>query len=129
MKTTIEQFWSLIEKTRQAFKLEDVWADTNAQESYLLEILRFVQNHPSDRQELIYCFIKLLGPRSGYPHEIVVFCMRELRWPEIREAAAKICDENDDFRTKTIMADILAVYREDWDGGDFYPYYSKQQKI
>lgn len=120
MNATIDKFWELVQIAKNA------WYNTsgiNEIECYLLDVLRFVKRFPDDRNEFIKCFITLLHDgRSSM--EIIQFCMRELQWLEIKEAATEIQRNSNDIRMKDIMERIIEVYKEKWVDEDLYDYYS-----
>ena len=98
----------------------------NIIEPYLLKILEFSKKHPEGRIELVKCFNRIIEDRSAGPLEIVIFCMRELRWPEVEKEAIDRLTSCDDLRVQSAMNNVLAVYDEEWEDADFYEYY--QQK-
>ena len=92
-------------------------------ERAFLDVLRFVKAHPDCREECESAFVNALAGGSQVPWELVQFCMRELRWPRVREEALRIADETTDIRVKAIMRDIAAAYEEEWEDADLYEYY------
>ena len=120
--TTNDQFWKLVAIT------QDVWNNTygtNELEPYLLDILQFVKKHITEKDDLVKCFIILLKESCG-PLEIVVFCMRELQWMEVKNAVEQIMRKAPkDIRLLNAMQQVLDVYSEKWEDRDLYQYYSE----
>ena len=96
----------------------------NLIEPHLLKVLDFSRENPEARMELAECFKKILRDRSAGPLEIVIFCMRELRWPEVEKEATDRLVSSDDLRVQSAMNSVLAVYDDEWEDADFYEYYS-----
>ncbi len=116
----IDKFWELVAVTQES------WNNTfgvNEIEPHLLDILQFVKNHPNEKTKFVNCFITLVRGHCG-PLEIVEFCMRELQWPEVREAALQRQLDSKDFRVLDAMENIIAVYSDKWDDADLYQYYT-----
>lgn len=108
-------------------KVNKGFLDCKQAEPYYLEILSFIKEHPERHDFFVRDFINRLK-KGIQPWEVIQFCMRELQWIEIRDAAIKEKSETDDWRVICIMNDILAVYEEEWEDSDLYPYYSDNKK-
>jgi len=110
MSQITDKFWALCSEVDEALQgVDDV-------RPFLLNVLRFVQAMTQARQELAQCFIELLKGRG--PWEVASFCMRELRWPEVYDAATELLRGTDDFRVKTVMHHVRNAYEahEDEEG-------------
>lgn len=83
---------------------------TRGIEPYLLDILEFVNKNIKYRRELAQCFINIVKDYHYGPDEIVIFCMRELQWEEVLEAAIQTHIANRDPRVKAVMNHIIEVY-------------------
>jgi len=114
------RFWELVKLAQEVW---DKTYSTEEIEPYLLDILRLAREHPHERNNLANCFIKLLKePRATV--EIFQFCMRELRWLEIKRAVEEQMWQNaGNLRFLDAMQQILDVYSEEWLDADIYGYY------
>ena len=68
---------------KAAAKLLIVDSLTDA-EPEMVSFLRYVKEHPNERQLVVRIFTETLLSRGG-PWEVVQFCLHALRWPEMRE--------------------------------------------
>lgn len=119
MNSVIDQFDVLCRKADEAYSEElDV-----SYESTLLDILEFVKQHPESKFEFVNKFIEMLSTSKG-PIEVVAFCMRELKWPEIKEFVVQQMNSSKDPRSEALRATITA-YDNHWPDSDLYEYYSK----
>ena len=109
--------------------VEEKWKTTYSAEEIepsFLNVLNFVNQNLSSRDTLVQCFISLLhNPEWNGPVELIEFCMFELRWPEVKQAAEEIVKHTQDIRERDFLRTISYAYSDDWDGIDFYLYYSK----
>lgn len=101
--------------------------DCKKAEPIFIKILNLIKGHINYRFEFSRILLNILKSGNG-SWEIVQFCMRELKWPEIKiyaqeEIKLQMCGEQD-WRVISIMDNILAVYQTTWDDSDLYDYYS-----
>ncbi len=96
-------------------------------EPTLQELLSALQDEHNDPQESVQALLGLLvrtpdGPPLHRPGivEILEFCMRRLRWPEIHDALNELRTSARDWRVQRAAERVLEVYEEDWPGGDIY---------
>ena len=122
MRNEIKIFWKLCNKASLAWEESP---DTKAYEASLMDILTHVKSFPEFEDEFIKCFVEIVNTPKLAVHEIVIYCMRELKWKSVYDAAYRIHCESLDIREKHIAEDILAVYENDWDNEDLWDYYSK----
>ncbi|OAK60174.1 hypothetical protein A3K87_23920 [Variovorax paradoxus] len=84
-KSEIErEFWRLCQIVDSADTVEAGVPDL---EPHLLDILNFVNANLDQREVFVRCFCALVDGSRTYTDWIVLFCMRELRWQEVRDAA------------------------------------------
>ena len=117
----IQQFWKLVEDSEKA------WPDcpgTTDLEPYFLKVLELVKSAPTLQPEFARCFIEYLE-RAKYDYQLLVFCMRELQWPEVRLATETTIHGCRDWRVIPLLSDVLRVYDAEWDDADLWNYYSK----
>ncbi len=121
MSKITEEFWALCLHANNT-KGQDCGLDQL--EPDLLNILNFTKLHADKREELAECFFGLVHDRTKGPFEILIFCMRELRWPEVRVEVEKRLEKSEDPRVHSVLNEILDVYEDEWDDADMYSYYS-----
>jgi hypothetical protein len=95
-------------------------------EDSFVDVLTHIKNNMKNKNEYVVYFVRLVISEH-VPHELISFCMHELRWEEVKDTA--ICEINkaEDFRVKNVMCDIIEAFSMDWDGKDLYAYYKKPQ--
>lgn len=105
----------------------DNFDSTQDFEPFLLRVLLFVKSNPLHVSDFKEYFTRMLHDPNLGPWELIEFCMRDLQWPEILEAAKRRMSANADHRIKAVMAKIIAVYQQNWEDRDLYKYYSNSQ--
>jgi hypothetical protein len=121
MSEVSARFWN---KSAQIAERWEVALEPREFEGLLLEVLELVKANPNEREFFVRAFLEILNDRSKGPLEILVFCMRELRWTEIRSAAIEMIRQSDDPRTGAALDHLLAVYEPIWEDAFLYSYYS-----
>ena len=107
----------------------DVSFGVNEIEDLLLIVLNYIKKNKNYKKEFTTCFIERIKRNYNFPLEVVIFCMRELQWPEIKEAAINEINKTNDCRIISRMNDILKVYQKDWGDSDMYQYYSEKNNL
>lgn len=104
--------------------------DARAVEPPLLKLRSLLKSSSKPRRESVDAVLALTTPRTGELPlrrpgvvEILEFCMRELRWPEIREAMLAMDSPSRDWRVRRAAQRVLEVYDDEWPGGDIYDTY------
>lgn len=119
----IDGFWSKCNDIRAKWM---VTHGVNEVEDSLLDLLIYVKKHPEYNDQFKKCFREIvLNPNLG-TLEILIFCMRELRWKEVQELIVLSIKETDDPRIRDALGDILDVYDDKWKNSDLYDYYKDQ---
>ena len=116
------EFWRLCE---EAIRLEEssyqklqddgssaeaVWADERAAERTMVAIIRLVEAHPEHRPAFVRRFSDIVLWRRPAPYLLVAFCMRRLRFPEIRELIRRDANAH---RGTAYYADRMNYWRRD----------------
>lgn len=104
----------------------EVTYGANEIEDCLLKVLIFIKKNLKHRSEFSNYFIDRIQRKEKFPLEIIIFCMRELQWSEIKEAVINEIYKASDPRIISAMKQILEVYETDWEDADMYEYYSKK---
>ena len=123
MNQNFRVFTSLCDELKQK---EAISFGVNEIESELLKILKHIKNDKENRELIKQFLIQIVKGIKLYPLEIIIFCMRELQWEEIKEVAIYESKNTNDWRIISSMKQILAVYDSEWEDADMYEYYSKK---
>lgn len=121
------KFWSLCEEVNHLDSLE-VDADVPDLEPSLLAILNYVKNNSQYKQLFINCFVKIANGEVKSSEWILLFCMRELRYPEVQQAAnLRFGQAGGRYGAPRLMnwlSNINHVYEDTlWEDADFFEYY------
>jgi hypothetical protein len=115
-------------------EMEAITYGVNEIEDELLNLLNFIKSNKQDWDYMKQFFVKIVCGEEKYPLQIIIFCMRELKWLEIKkvtinelESAIKV-NNSVSIQIANCMEDILAVYENVWDGSDMYKYYSSKKQ-
>lgn len=99
-------------------------------EPALLRLRQYLASQGEARKASVDALISLAVPEPGTVAlsqpgvvEILEFCMRELRWPEVYDAMAALDSPSHDWRVRRAAQRVLEVYEEDWPGGEIYETY------
>src|SRR5262245_23550658 len=77
-----ERFWQLCD---EALRLDEADDNCFAHEAPMVELIRLVQSHPDQRSAFVECFRQIVLGERPAPYDLVGFCMRSLRFQEIKE--------------------------------------------
>lgn len=112
---------------------ERIWQttyDTHDLEPYLLAILKFLKKNLDSKDLLEQYMVELVQkPRWRVSLDVIEFCMFELRWSKVKKAAEDLVaytQEVQDVRRRDVVWKIPLAFSDDWDGAEFYDYYSKK---
>lgn len=127
--TEIErEFWRLCQIVDAADTVESSVPDL---EGHLLDILSFVKANLDQREVLVRCFCALVDGSRSYTRWIVLFCMRELRWSEVCEAANQRFQLAGGVKAPRLMgwiSDINWVYDDaPWESADYFLYFWQKE--
>ncbi|QEY74481.1 hypothetical protein [Pseudomonas denitrificans (nom. rej.)] len=92
-------------------------------ESVLVEMLNFIKDNLEYRSIFVNKFEEILMSKNT-PIECVAFCMRELKWDEIRKFAVDGFDMKIDPRSAAYIS-LLSAYEDSWQDEDLYFYYGR----
>ncbi len=91
---------------------------TNLEDDFQ-EFLQTLQNSPANRSDLALLLIETITGQRPSPEWLVAYCMRVLRWPEVRAAAEAEVRKNLP-RTLSDAWDVLTAYDDDWTGSELF---------
>jgi hypothetical protein len=93
----------------------------------LLNVLNFTKQNLESKETLIQFFISLVKEKKWRGDiEVIEFCMHEFRWPEVKQAVEEIVATTQDIRERDALCRIPRAFSDDWDGVQFYSYYSRK---
>jgi hypothetical protein len=117
----------LTEFSKILVSIEEARQDDDAVESAMVTLLGFIKAHPEARPAFVSAFVESVSGTKGAALDVIAFCMHELRWPEILEAA-RTCNRNPNPRSMNLIARIIEAYDDDWDSRDLYAYFGGASK-
>lgn len=121
MTDPINKFWHLCKKASREWEKT---ADTKLYEPFLLDILIHVKSNLQFSEEFQKGFIRIIKNPELAIWEIVMYCMRELRWEGVYKATKEEYFHCQDIRKKEVLENILAAFDDDWEDADLFEYYS-----
>lgn len=100
--------------------------DAGELEPRLSEILTLIMENPLEREQFVRLFVNMLQGQHESPEWLIAYCMRTLRWPEIKQAAEAVRVSNDAKRLP-LAWEVLDAYEDDdeWFGVHLFKRYSK----
>ncbi len=124
----VERFWDLAKRATEPL----LTCNYPEAEVHLVAMLDLIRSHPEARGSFEAAFLEGLrwSPDDGVPPpfelEVVVFCMHELMWPAIRDAAEKIREETNDHRILLRVREVIEAYDPAWKYEDEWEYFSSR---
>ncbi len=100
-------------------------------EPEMARFLHAVKKSPEHRDLIIQLFRDSFSPSFYMRHEpsqLLMFCMHDLRWPEVRESItawrnAEIKQRGS--RVSGIWSDILEAFEDNWEAAKYYEEYKQ----
>ena len=133
-QTVEETFWKMCEEATnfEAKNFDSANADVRLVEPYLLRILNFVKENPQYEELFKQCFIQMGTGKKRYVDLILLYCMRELQYPEVQKAV------NEHFRNlggpskaprlMNYVSDVNIVYEKaPWEDAIFFQYHWERE--
>ncbi len=122
------RFWELCD---EAARLEEVDGDCLNYERPMVEIIELVERHPGHRDLFVRCFSEIVLWRRRAPWTLAGFCMRRLRFPEIKELIHRDADEHQDTAYyaghMNYWSNIMHAYNDVvWEDADMWAYYAHE---
>lgn len=109
---------------KQAVAELDIKYSVSEVEPVFLDILCLLKDNLDNRKELADCILDMLD-QGAIPFEAIQFCMRELKWKEVKQGVIDRLEEADDLRVQNVMNKVLEVFEGSWEDEDLYQYYLK----
>jgi hypothetical protein len=95
----------------------------------LFRILKHIKAFPECRADLVTCFVKLVEDLKDYTSDVsygwgvIPFCMRELQWPEVKEAIERELQIVMDPEIVRFLNRIHSAYEPFWEDETSFLYY------
>lgn len=123
------RFWELCEKIDEEDTVESSVPDL---EPSLLQLLDFIKSQPSHTGMFTRCFRQLGTGQKTYSSWIILFCMRDLRYPEVQLAVnenfARLGGASKAARWMNFVSAINWVYDDSpWEDALFFNYYWQRE--
>lgn len=120
MKKLQIEIQKLFEESEKAYneELETPYEKT------LLDILNFIKLHKNSKNEIIEILKDAISGKNA-PLEAIAFCMRELKWLEIRDHTIDIFNKDPDPRKKALLT-VITAYDTYWPDQENYEYFKDQ---
>jgi hypothetical protein len=125
------RFWELC---AEATRLDDeIWSDCRGHERPMVEIIELVERHPEQRDLFVHCFCEVAMWRRPAPWSLVAFCMRRLRFPEIKELIHRDAAEHEGTayyaNHMNYWSTVMHAYHDAiWEEAAMWAYYSHELK-
>src|SRR5215469_15539455 len=108
--------------------------DIRPMEPPLVKILDLVQNHPAKQKFFEEQFVRMATWDLLSPPELVPFCMRELRWPEVLRAVRERFDllrsTNSHARYMNYCSQVTRAYTDFvWEDEGMWDYYRAKELV
>jgi hypothetical protein len=103
-------------------------------EPEMAKFLHAVKRFPEERAFVVQLFRGSFGESFYMRHEpsqLLMFCMHDLRWPEVREfitARRNAEIEKRESRVSGVWSDILESFEDDWEPAKHYAEYKKDRQ-
>jgi hypothetical protein len=93
-------------------------------ETGLSEVLDLIQDNPTERPGFAQSFIEMLQGQRASPEWLISYCMRTLRWPEIRRAAEAVVSSGHP-KLLSLAWEVVDTYDhdDDWPGQHLFDRY------
>jgi hypothetical protein len=103
--------------------------NSEKQEEILIQMLNLVKGNSGARQDFAQCFIDIVNdPNCGMTWAVVLFCMRELQWPEVKEAIERFIASQKGVSDSSWRT-MLEAYKKEWSFHGHFRYYDKREPI
>ena len=88
-------------------------------EDDLQQFLHLVQRSATERAAFVAMFNEMVTGQRRSPEWLVAYCMRVLRWPEVR-AVAEAETQRAQPSTLSEAWDVVSAYGDDWSGSGLF---------
>jgi hypothetical protein len=127
MNENIEQEFTGL--CKRAYELDFETDNIQDIEPVLISILELIKIHPHDRDLFVKLFIDVFEGRIPSPDYLLPFCMRELKYAEIKawifEQMNEDCSSERFVRRMNYVSHIIHAFDDDiWEDAEMWPYYA-----
>lgn len=105
--------------------------DSREVEPIMIDILNLVKTNPDSRALFINLFIEVADGKYDAPPFLLPFCMRELRFIEIKDHLIQQLNDKQNTpyiaRKMNLISDVMHAFDDEvWKDADFWPYYARE---
>ena len=97
--------------------------DALAREPFYARVLQFVTQHPDATDFFRGQFLTMVRNPQEELIDLIQFCMHQLQWQDIADAASGVSSQTNNSRTRRWMELIANSFGDTWPGLDYYEYY------
>jgi len=113
---------------------DEHFGDVSHMQPWLVKILDLVRNHPAEQNFFKDRFVRMASGDLQSPPELVPFCMRELRWPEVLRAVRATYDllhsTNSHARYINYCSHVTRAYTDFvWEEAGMWDYYRAKELV
>ncbi|UUZ49600.1 hypothetical protein LP420_04895 [Massilia sp. B-10] len=113
---------------------EESFGDCRALEPFLLGMLQLVLAHPEHKEFFAQQFILMATGEVPSPAELLPFCMRELKFPEVlyavRQHFQALHAQNKHARYMNYCSHVVKSYEDFiWEDADMWDYYRSKELV
>lgn len=116
--------FELKKQCQDAKEASDKYHSSSLYEPYLIKILFYIKAHKPYKMEFVNFFQDSIENPGSIFWEIIMYCMRDLKWDEVKSTVLKKMDQEIDPRQRSILHSILGVYEENWEDSDLWVFYT-----
>lgn len=105
----------------------DPFISTTEIDRDLFGILKWIRKNIEIKALIVEYLLTELDRQDGFPQDIIEYCMVDLKWPEIHDAAKERLGKAEDPRVEEVLRDIEPDYLGTWDYLDMLPLLEGEQ--
>jgi hypothetical protein len=107
------------------------YSDVRCYEPAFFAVLMFVRSADANLKDLAELeFVKLIQEPEFKTHELIGYCMRELKFKLVKDDILKLLNNTEDtaryLGRKRILTRLLDAYGDHWDEDQTYSYFRKE---
>ncbi|MDQ8205727.1 hypothetical protein [Pelagicoccus sp. SDUM812003] len=99
--------------------------DETELEAYFLRIIKIAKE---EKEETVSFFRSAIWKEFEHPESMIPFCMRELKWIEVKNEANKRFEDERSPRLMNWVSDINHAFEKEWNDEEFWPYFRKKNE-
>jgi hypothetical protein len=108
---------------QQVSDLEPAMVSTEPLEPYLTNLVRIVEEHPGELNQIKVEFVRLVRDLPPGATEMLEFVMHKYRWDEVRSEILGRLNSTNNLRLKSVLLRVMEAFDRDWPDRDVYATY------